>query len=188
MWHIGKSILRGLQTATFHPMICLDFILYIHLSLVVMICLLLKLLVQLLSGVKKLICIFPYKCLEHPSVRLLIGLSHIVRFYCIGNIHYYSVSHTVEKGHLKGRNRLEPQTNLCLKNVVFWDVMPCGSYKNDVLEELSFSSIRVTRIDELGTLAVSSNRCMLQRNANCHPNEGGAKFLRNVGSYKSHIA
>jgi hypothetical protein len=22
----------------------------------------------------------------------------------------------------------------------------------------------------------------------CHPDEGGAKFLRNVGSYKSHMA
>jgi hypothetical protein len=45
-----------------------------------------------------------------------------------------------------------------LKNGVFWDVMPCGSCKNQRSEELSASFIRVTRIDELGTtLAVTSN-------------------------------
>jgi hypothetical protein len=50
--------------------------------------------------------------------------------------------------------------------------------RTDVSEELSASILRVTRIGELGTLAVPSNRHMLQR----------AKFLQNVGSYKSHIA
>jgi hypothetical protein len=55
----------------------------------------------------------------------------------------------------------------------------------DVSEELSASFIRVTRIGELGTtLPVTSNRRMLRRNKN----EGGAKFPRNVGSYKSHMA
>jgi hypothetical protein len=50
-----------------------------------------------------------------------------------------------------------------------------------VSEELSVSFIRLTRIGELGTtLAVTSNWH--------HPDEGGAKFLRNVGSYKSHTA
>jgi hypothetical protein len=63
----------------------------------------------------------------------------------------------------------------------------------DVSEELSASFIRVTRIGELGTtLAVTSNRRTLRRNIkftySCHPDEGGAKFLRNVGSYKSHTA
>jgi hypothetical protein len=40
------------------------------------------------------------------------------------------------------------------------------------------------------TLAVTSNRRTLRRNFtdSCHPDEGGAKFLRNVGSYKSHTA
>jgi hypothetical protein len=48
--------------------------------------------------------------------------------------------------------------------------------RTDVSEELSASYIRVTRIGELGTtLAVASP-----------PDDGGAKFLRNVGSYKSH--
>jgi demethoxyubiquinone hydroxylase (CLK1/Coq7/Cat5 family) len=60
-----------------------------------------------------------------------------------------------------------------MKNVVFWDAMLCGSCKTDVLEELSASIIRVTRIGELGT---------------CHLDDGGAKFLRNVSSYKSNTA
>jgi hypothetical protein len=36
--------------------------------------------------------------------------------------------------------------------------------KTDVSEELRVSFIRVTRIDELGTLAVTSNRSTLRRN------------------------
>jgi hypothetical protein len=48
--------------------------------------------------------------------------------------------------------------------------------KSDVSEEPSASIIRVTRIGEIGTtLAVTSN-------------DGGAKFLLNAGSYKSHTA
>jgi hypothetical protein len=51
--------------------------------------------------------------------------------------------------------------------------------RTDVSEELSASTIRVTRIDELGTtLALTSNvRRLLVAD------DGGAKFLRNVGSY-----
>jgi hypothetical protein len=57
--------------------------------------------------------------------------------------------------------------------------------RTDVSGEPSASVTRVTRICELGTtLAVISNR----RTHSCHPDEGGAKFLRNVGSYKSHTA
>jgi hypothetical protein len=60
--------------------------------------------------------------------------------------------------------------------------------RTDVSEELSASFTRVTRIGELGTkLAVTSNRHTLRRNT-YHPDEEGAKFLRNVGSYKSHTA
>jgi hypothetical protein len=47
--------------------------------------------------------------------------------------------------------------------------------RTDVSEESSASFIRVTRIGELGaTLATTSNRRSVRR------------FLRNVGSYKSH--
>jgi hypothetical protein len=57
--------------------------------------------------------------------------------------------------------------------------------RTDVSEELIATIIRVTRIDEPGTLVVTSNRGRLRR---IHPHEGGAKFLRNVVSYKSHTA
>jgi hypothetical protein len=54
--------------------------------------------------------------------------------------------------------------------------------RTDVSEELSASLIMVTRIGELGTtLAVTSTD-------SCYPDKGCAKFLRNVGPYKSHTA
>jgi hypothetical protein len=74
--------------------------------------------------------------------------------------------------------------------------------RTDVSEERK-ASIRVTRIGELGsTPAVTSNRCTLRRNvrrllvtASVVPSSPilvtwmkEAKFLRNVGSYKSHAA
>jgi hypothetical protein len=56
--------------------------------------------------------------------------------------------------------------------------------RTEFSEELSASFIRVTRIGEHGTtLAVTNNRRTLRRS---HPVEVGAKFLRNVGSYKNH--
>jgi hypothetical protein len=61
--------------------------------------------------------------------------------------------------------------------------------RTDVSEELSASFTRVTRIGELGTtLAVSSNRRTLRRGISCYPDVVGAKFPRNVNSYKSHTA
>jgi hypothetical protein len=54
-----------------------------------------------------------------------------------------------------------------MKDIVFWDVTPCGSCKNRryVSDELSASIIRMTRIGEPGTtLAVTSNRRTLRRN------------------------
>jgi hypothetical protein len=78
--------------------------------------------------------------------------------------------------------------------------------RTDVSEELSASFIRVTRIGELGTtlaltctrrpLYISSPRASFAINNkvctyftdSCHPDEGDAKFLQNVSSYKSHTA
>jgi hypothetical protein len=60
--------------------------------------------------------------------------------------------------------------------------------RTGVSEELSASIIIVTRIDELRTLAVTRNRRTLRFTDSCHPDDGGTKFLRNVGSYKSHTA
>jgi hypothetical protein len=76
--------------------------------------------------------------------------------------------------------------------------------RTGVSEEPRASFIRVARIGGLGTtLAATSNRRTLRRNTKCrrllvtasavpsspilcHPDNGGAKFLGNVGSYKSH--
>jgi hypothetical protein len=58
-----------------------------------------------------------------------------------------------------------------MKNDVFWDVTPSGSCKTGLSEELRASFIRVTRIGELGTLAVTSNRRKLRKNT---------RFLRNL--------
>jgi hypothetical protein len=65
--------------------------------------------------------------------------------------------------------------------------------RTDVSEELIASMIRVTRLGELGTLAVTANRCTLRWNINyiwfltdsSRPDDGGDKFLRNIVSYKS---
>jgi hypothetical protein len=86
---------------------------------------------------------------------------------------------------------------------------PVALVRTEVSGQLSTSFIRATRISELGTkLGVTSNRCTLLRNAitwqrasvasysyccclftdSCHPDEGSAKFLLNVGSDKSHRA
>jgi hypothetical protein len=60
--------------------------------------------------------------------------------------------------------------------------------RTDFSEDRSASIIRLTRIGELGrTLVVTSNRRILQRKS-YHPDDGGATFLRNVGSYKGHTA
>jgi hypothetical protein len=59
--------------------------------------------------------------------------------------------------------------------------------RTEVSGELSASIIRVTRIGELGTLAVTSIRRMLRRNFFTLMMEA-LSSPRNVGSYKSHTA
>jgi hypothetical protein len=54
--------------------------------------------------------------------------------------------------------------------------------RTDVLVELSASIIRVTRIGEI------KSELTLYFADSCHPDDGGATFLENVGSYKSHKA
>jgi hypothetical protein len=59
--------------------------------------------------------------------------------------------------------------------------------RTDVSEEFSASFIRVTRICGLGkTLAATS--IIPSSPILVKPDDGGAKFLRNVGYYKSHTA
>jgi hypothetical protein len=68
-----------------------------------------------------------------------------------------------------------------------WMLRRVALVRTDDSEEFSAPIIRVTRIGELGsTLVVTSNRRTLQRNT--IPDNGGAEFLRNVGSYKIHAA
>jgi hypothetical protein len=59
---------------------------------------------------------------------------------------------------------------------------PVALVRTDILEELSTSIIGVTRIGELGTMLA------ITLTDSCHPDDGGLKFLRNICSYKSHIA
>jgi hypothetical protein len=53
--------------------------------------------------------------------------------------------------------RFEVFTAVTMKNGVFCDVTPC-LVRIDISVELSASNIRVTRIGELGTLAITSNQ------------------------------
>jgi hypothetical protein len=58
--------------------------------------------------------------------------------------------------------------------------------RTDDSEERIASIIRVERIGELGTaLAVTSNAVP---SSQFHPEDGGDRFLRNVGSHKGHTA
>jgi hypothetical protein len=50
-----------------------------------------------------------------------------------------------------------------MKIAVFWDDSPRPLVRTDISEERSASIIRVTRIVELGILAVTSNRRKLRR-------------------------
>jgi hypothetical protein len=76
-------------------------------------------------------------------------------------------------------------TLMSAKNAVFWMISRVVLVRTDVSEELSAAIIRVSIIGELGTtLAVTSNQHMLRSISD----DGGTKFLQNVGSYKSHMA
>jgi hypothetical protein len=63
--------------------------------------------------------------------------------------------------------------------------------RTDDSEERIASIIRVKRIVELGTSTVTNKRSALRKSTIgdfCHPDDGRATFLRNVGSYNSHTA
>jgi hypothetical protein len=66
-----------------------------------------------------------------------------------------------------------------------------ASIRTEVSEEPSASFIRATTIGELGISAFFRSVRRLLVTASVvpsRPDEGGAKFLRNAGSYKSHSA
>jgi hypothetical protein len=65
--------------------------------------------------------------------------------------------------------------------------------RTDVAEEPGTSFIRVIRVKKYLVFVRSVRRllvaaCVVPSSPICHPDEGGARFLRNVGSYKSHTA
>jgi hypothetical protein len=70
-----------------------------------------------------------------------------------------------------------------MKNALFWDVTPCGCCKNRRLQERIASIIRklCASVDNY------SRRCS-QLADFCPPHDGGDTILRNVDSYKSHMA
>jgi hypothetical protein len=73
-----------------------------------------------------------------------------------------------------------------MKNAVFWMLYSMALERTEVSEEPSASIIRVTRNGGPGTmLAVTINQRTLQRRTK---RDGGARFLRNIDSYKRHTA
>jgi hypothetical protein len=80
-----------------------------------------------------------------------------------------------------------------MKNVVYWDVTRMTLVETDFSEETSASIIKVTRIGELGTLAVTSNRRTLLHAGFLfalfiHPEDGGQMFVRNVHLFSTDYA
>jgi hypothetical protein len=63
-----------------------------------------------------------------------------------------------------------------MKNGFFWDITPCGSYKNRCFEGTE------------SLLHQGDKNRKTRNNVRCDSDEGGSKFLRNFGSYKSHTA
>jgi hypothetical protein len=64
-----------------------------------------------------------------------------------------------------------------LKNTVYWNVTPCGSYKNRRLGGTYHLHHRGEK-----------NQRARKNMDSFHPDDGGNTFLRDFGSYKSHAA
>jgi hypothetical protein len=58
---------------------------------------------------------------------------------------------------LQHNNIAQAQFNHNLKNAVFWDVMPCGFIRTNVLEECITSIFGVEGISELGTMLAATS-------------------------------
>jgi hypothetical protein len=65
-----------------------------------------------------------------------------------------------------------------MKNGFFWDITPCGSCKNRRFGGILGISSHLASV-------ASYSYCCSYFTDSCHPDEGGAKFLRNVSCYKS---
>jgi hypothetical protein len=74
-----------------------------------------------------------------------------------------------------------------MKNGVFWVVTPCGSCKKRRLGGTTAWYWYLVFLRSVRRLLVAA--CAVPSSSIFgHPDEGGARFLRNVGSYKSHTA
>jgi hypothetical protein len=96
--------------------------------------------------------------------------------------------------------RFEIFTALTMKNAIFWDIKPCGSCKKrrfggtqrlrHQVDKNRWTRKNVSR-NYQPTHATKKYKMTLYCSlfpVSCLPDVGGAKFLRNVGSYKSHTA
>jgi hypothetical protein len=89
---------------------------------------------------------------------------------------------TIDFGTMLCPVKFEVFTAGTMKNCVFWDVTPCGSCENRRFGGTCRFRNQGDKIGELGaTLAATSNRRTLRRNT-----DGSDRFLRNIGSCKSH--
>jgi hypothetical protein len=69
-----------------------------------------------------------------------------------------------------------------MKNVVFWDVAPCGSCRNRCFggKYRLYNQGEENQQRSVLRLLVTANV------VRSHPDNGGDTFLRNVGSYRTH--
>jgi hypothetical protein len=67
--------------------------------------------------------------------------------------------------------RFEVSTAVTMMIIIFWEMTPCGSYKNSFIGVVAY------------TRAYHFALCLP---ALVHPEHGGDTILRNVGSYTSH--
>jgi hypothetical protein len=70
--------------------------------------------------------------------------------------------------------------------IIFWEMTPCGSYRNrrfGGLYRLHLQGARVS-YESVTIQELTTSLCNLL--ALVHPEDGGDTIIRNVGSYKSH--
>jgi hypothetical protein len=67
--------------------------------------------------------------------------------------------------------------------IIFWEMTPCGSYKNRRFGGSYRLHLQGERDEQVQSLLFRSVPARL-----VHPEDGGDTILRNVGSYKNHTA
>jgi hypothetical protein len=107
-----------------------------------------------------------------PHTGLLLGFI----FNCEEGVPCLSETSVDFQRTIKNYVRFEVFAAVAMKNGVFWNVTPCGSCNN-----LHFGgdAVKISNLTYIVFLYVKATQ---------RKNEGGAAFIRNVGSYKSHKA